>query len=232
MSMFVATFLTFAAADPVFVAKDQIHDTEPALPYVIIHPDCAAAVYTIENSSFTYNVHSDTLANVACNDPVGHDKATVNITGLPEGCDEVRMIVEAKVKLYTPGQDSSKSYDPHGTGKGYVEPQNPVPSQMLLIRLAGVGGKGLRFYQDTVALEFNSAGDGTCNVNVASQSEVSAGGDAGTNLCNIYNLINDLAKKYNQEDLGRAGTNFSQTCCTNAIPCFGPGVDHQPLTLV
>jgi len=223
-NLLLASLVGSTWAAPVFVAKDQVHDTAPALDYVVIHPDCAAAIYTIENSSFTYNVHSDELTNVACNDPVGHDKAYVNVTGLPESCEAVKALIEKKVALYTPGTDASKTYDPHGTGKGYVKPTNPKANdQMLLVRLAGSGGKGMRFYQDTVVFDFSDAADGGCNVNAASQSEVSAGGDAGTNVCNIYNLISDLARTHGAEDFGRAGANFTSSCCTSDVPCFVPG---------
>lgn len=211
--------LVLTGAQPTFSAKDQIHDAAPALPYVIIHPDCSAALYNLENASFSYGFHSHDITNVACNDPIGHDKAVLNVTGLPESCTSIQAAVEKKAALYKTGMDAGEVFDPHGTGKGYVTPAQKGSDNLVYFRLAGVGGKGLKFYQDTVTFKFDAKADGTCSLTASSQSQVSAGGDGGTNLCNIFNLINDVAKKYGKEDLG-TGKNLVSQCCTSPVQCF------------
>lgn len=202
---------------PIFSAKQGIHNADPALDSVIIPPDCAATIYNMENKTFSYNFHSANITNIACNESIGHVKAILNITGLTESCDTIKKQIMLKVKMYASGTDPKAVYDPHGTGKGYVE----TNQDDIFFRLSGVGGKGLRFYQDTVQFNFSEE-NSQCNLNIISQSQVSAGEDDGTNLCNIYNLVSDIALKYASEDLGIPGSNFTLTCCDayKVKPCF------------
>merc|ERR1712190_99895 len=121
----------------------------------IIHPDCVASVYDFPSRTFKKET-SPTFTNEACNDALGHVKATLNVTGVTTSCDSVRNdVVLKQAAQFATGADTSAVYDPHGTGKGYVRDVTVVAQgELQFIRLAGVGGKGMSFYQDTVHFQF------------------------------------------------------------------------------
>lgn len=169
-------------------------------------------VYDFETGTFSKQT-SEALSTQGCNDPVNHVKATLNVTGLPEDCATVRAAISAQAQQFAAGSDTGATYDPHGTGKGYaVAPDTKGDAEMEFVRFAGVCGKGLAFYQDTVLFQFRDTNHG-CDFDAASQSQVSAGGDAGTNACNIFNLVSKLASSHGQlQDL-------VATCCTSSVPC-------------